>query len=140
MDIGNIFEVTVERRNLLIGVIWIFVFLILGFFIEMQVISTQETWKQGAYHGLFKAAYVFGITFGILNILYALIIRNYSLQGDKMIRVGSLLAFIAAFLLPVSLFLGAFERALMVGAPVGGIIMIIAYGVLALSFIKNSSK
>ncbi|MES0491577.1 MAG: hypothetical protein ABUK01_16395 [Leptospirales bacterium] len=129
-----------ERRNLLIGVIWVFIFLIMGFFMEMQMISGREVWKQNPHFGLLKAAHVYGTAFGILNIIYALIIRSYSLQSEKMVQVGSLLAFIAALIYPVLLFLGAFETSLMIGAPVGAVTMIISYGILAVSLVKNSSN
>jgi len=123
-----------ERKNIVAGVILIALFLMLGGYLESQL-GAGVLWKTSPRHGLWKMAHIHGIGFGMLNILYAYLIKNYC-NESMIINVGSYLAILGA-VLPVGLFLAGIEGGLKVILPVGGLSMISAWVFMAYSVVTK---
>ena len=122
-----------EKKNIVIGCVWIFLFLALGSFLEMKP-GVGEDWKESTMRHLWKTAHLHGGLFGILNLLYGLIISNRKLSG-KVIFAGSILAVIGAIIFPISLFLGGISLTLVKAAPLGGLSMIAAWAIMSYAVI-----
>lgn len=111
-----------EKKNILLGNLLLLLFMILGVYLEMKLGSGSE-WKESARKALWKTAHLHGALFGILNILYGLLIRNFKLFG-KIIWMGSIFAFLGGLLFPGALFLGGIYFKAIFIAPLGGLCMI----------------
>lgn len=121
-----------EKKNIFTGAILITLFLILGAYLESQL-GAGILWKTSPRHGFWKTAHIHGIGFGILNILYALMLKNYT-SGKGILQIGSYLAIIGSFL-PIGLFLAGIQEDLKFLAPVGGLGMVSAWVVLTYSLL-----
>jgi uncharacterized membrane protein YgdD (TMEM256/DUF423 family) len=126
-----------EKKNILTGSLLIAAFLLMGAYLETQLGSGLE-WKTSARHAFWKSAHVHGLGFGILNILYGFLLKNYCKQNN-VILAGSFLAILGA-LLPIALFLAGIQKDLKVIAPVGGISMVSAWFVMVYSIFVNMKK
>jgi uncharacterized membrane protein YgdD (TMEM256/DUF423 family) len=110
-------------------------FMILGAYLEIKLGAGDE-WKESMTRGMWKTAHLHGAIFGILNIVYGLLIRNLKLDG-KLIKTGSIFAVIAALLFPVGLFLGGINFKFVYIAPIGGLCMIIAWAIMFYKLLKE---
>jgi uncharacterized membrane protein YgdD (TMEM256/DUF423 family) len=124
-----------ERKNIITGVTLIALFLLMGAYLESQL-GAGLMWKTSPRHGFWKMAHIHGLGFGILNILYGLLLKNYG-DDKKLLNWGSYLAVAGAFM-PAGLFLAGIQTELKFLAPVGGISMVFAWLVLVWSvFMKK---
>lgn len=127
------------KKNLIIGGIWIVLFLALGGFLEMKLGTAGPEWFESSMRSFMKTAHLHGALFGILNILYALLIKNYRLSGT-FVSAGSWLAVVAAVIFPVALFAAGFNEALVKVAPLGGASMILAWVAMAVSLFSANAE
>ena len=124
------------KKNLIIGSLWIMIFMMLGAYLEMRLGTGGKEWQDSLTRGMWKTAHLHGAIFGILNILYGLLIKIFDFD-DKVINTGSILAVLGASLFPVSLFLGGISFKFVYAAPIGGLCMIIAWFLMSYKIIKN---
>jgi uncharacterized membrane protein YgdD (TMEM256/DUF423 family) len=124
-----------EKKNLVIGSLWIFLFTLLGFVLETKAMAGEE-WKQSTMRMLWKTAHFHGAIFGILNISYGLLISTLNLKG-RAISLGSFLAVLGALVFPMALFLGGINMKFAYAAPLGGIGMILAWGMMSYTIITK---
>ena len=127
------------KKNLVIGSIWIVLFLMLGGFLEVKLGTAGPEWFQSSMRSFMKTAHLHGAMFGVLNLLYALLIKNFKLEGG-LIAAGSWLAVIGALIFPVALFLAAFAEGVVKAAPLGGASMILAWLAMAYTMITTDSE
>jgi uncharacterized membrane protein YgdD (TMEM256/DUF423 family) len=123
-----------ERKNIIVGVVLVLLFLVLGAYLESQL-GAGILWKTSPRHGLWKMAHIHGIGFGILNILFGLLVKNYG-NGKNIANLGGYLA-IAGSLLPIGLFLAGIQSELKFLAPVGGFSMVLAWFVLTYTVVTK---
>jgi len=117
-----------EKKNIIAGSLLIAGFLFLGGYLQSQL-GAGELWKMSARHAFWKIAHVHGLGIGILNILYGLILKNYS-SNSKILNMGSILAALGT-LMPVALFLAGIQPEFKFLSPLGGFSMILAWITLA---------
>ena len=117
-----------ERKNIIVGVLLVAVFLILGAYLESQL-GAGVLWKTSSRHSFWKIAHIHGLGFGILNILYGLLLKNYGVKNN-VFNAGSYLAVLGLFM-PLGLFLAGIQSDLKMIVPVGGVSMIFAWLVFA---------
>lgn len=125
-----------EKKNLIIGSLWILLFMVLGAYLEMRLGTGGKEWQDSLTRGMWKTAHLHGAIFGILNILYGLLIKGLNFD-DKIINTGSIFAILSALLFPVSLFLGGINFKFAYIAPIGGLCMIIAWLIMSYKIIKK---
>jgi len=117
------------KKNFIIGALWLVIFLLLGFVLEVRLSSSDPAWLQSETRVLWRTAPVHGNLFGFLNILLALVVGHFGAR--RAFAVGSWLAFLAALVFPTALFLASFARPVAYFAPVGGWLMILAWAFVA---------
>ena len=125
-----------EKKNLIVGSLWVMIFMVLGAYLEMQLGTDGKEWQGSLARGMWKTAHLHGAIFGILNILYGLLIKSLNFE-DKIINTGSIFAILGALLFPVSLFLGGISFKFVYVAPIGGLCMIVAWLIMSYKIIKN---
>ncbi len=113
------------KKNLIIGALWVFLFTALGFILEMKL-RAGDVWLKSVTRELWRTAHLHGGTFGILNLVYGLILLKVS-GLPKIAAVGSWLAVLGALIFPTSLFLAGITMPAAYAAPVGGACMIAAW-------------
>ncbi|MFQ5905307.1 MAG: hypothetical protein ACE5JA_01920 [bacterium] len=126
------------RKNMVIGALWIFLFMILGSVLEFKL-GAGEEWLQSPMRQLWKTAHLHGAIFGILNIIYALLITRMKLNG-KTISAGSILALAGALVFPTSLFLAGIFYNFVYAAPFGGVSMILAWLLMSLALTGRKAQ
>ncbi len=87
---------------------------------------------------LWKTAHLHGAIFGVLNIVYGLLISKLGLKG-KLISIGSVLAVLGALIFPIALFLGGINLKFAYAAPLGGVSMIIAWAIISYTLVVQKS-
>ena len=112
-----------ERKNLIVGMACVIVFMCLGAFLEMNHLTK---WVGGMTRGMWSLAHAHGTLFGVLNIIIGLLIINLKLDGKAM-RIGSILAIVGVLVFPLGLFLDGINMKFEFIAPLGGLSMIAAW-------------
>ncbi|MDH4261472.1 MAG: hypothetical protein OEV78_00345 [Spirochaetia bacterium] len=120
-----------ERKNIIAGVLLVVVSLILGAYLESQL-GAGLLWKTSSQHNFWKIAHIHGLGFGMLNIFYGLLLKNYS-GNKKIFNAGSYFA-VLGIIMPAGLFLAGIQSDFKMIVPVGGISMIIAWLVFVWGF------
>ena len=123
-----------ERKNLLIGTLWIVLFLALGLFLQLKPAagkdwSSELDWLRSNVRLIWRSAHIHGIAFGALNILMGLMIKILELKGDRA-ALASLLALVGALLFPTATFFASFYRKIAGLTVIGAVSMIIAWAIL----------
>lgn len=121
-----------EKKNLIVGGLWLAIFMFLGFILEVKLAS-GEPWLSSETRVLWRTAHVHGNLFGILNLVLGLLVNR--LGARRAFAASCWFAFLAALLFPTSLFLGSFARPALYIAPVGGWLMILAWVLTAFGVI-----
>jgi len=125
-----------ERKNLILGSILISLFTLLGFYLETQLGAGAE-WQNSTRHHMWKTAHLHGNLFGVLNIIYGLLIFYLKKPADSFLKTGGLLAFTGGILFPFALFMGGVIPQLVYLAPIGGLCMIVSWFLLSFTLIRN---
>ena len=124
-----------ERKNIITGIAVLVFYLVLGAYLKTQLGSGEE-WIKSMQHGLWKAAHVHGAIFGILNILFGLLIATFSLQGN-LIKIAGILAVVGAIFMPFGLFLTGIAAVFQVMTPIGGFSMILAWILMGVEYVRR---
>ena len=129
-----------SKKNIMIGSIMIFLFIVLGAVLKSKGGAGTEEWKQSTMRHLWRVAHVHGGLFGMLSLLFGLVIYNLSLKG-KLLSLGSILSVIGAIVFPGSFFLAGFLGGkILFLSHLGGISMTIAWAILVYTIIINKKK
>ena len=123
-----------ERKNILTGILVLVFFLAMGAYLKTQIGSSEE-WMKSLQHGMWKAAHVHGTVFGMLNLLFGILMAVFSLK-DGIVKIGSILA-VVGVLMPFGLFLTGIAPAMKFLTPIGGFSMIIAWVLMGVSYFKR---
>lgn len=125
-----------EKKNVVVGAIVIFLFLLLGIVLQMKM-HAGEQWKQSMMHHLWKTAHLHGLGFGILNVLYGLVVGRFQLKG-KATTTGGVLAIIGGIIFPIGLFLGGIMPAFLKLLSIGAFSMLLAWAIITFVLIKKN--
>ena len=129
-----------SKKNIVAGSVLIFLFLVLGAVLKSKGAAGGEEWKQSTIRHLWRVAHVHGGLFGVLSLLFGLVIDNLKLKG-MILSVGSTLVVIGAIIFPGSFFLAGFlGKKILFLSHLGGMCMIIAWVILAYAIIINKEK
>ena len=122
---------------MIVGALWIFLFMVLGSILELRL-GAGEEWLQSSMRQFWKTAHLHGGIFGMLNILYALVIRRMKLSG-KTIAAGSILAIVGTVIFPIGLFFAGIMYNFVYVVPLGGLCMILAWLLMFLTITTSKT-
>ncbi len=124
------------KKNLIIGSLWIMLFMLLGGFLETKLADAE--WKKTMAHHLLVSAHIHGGMFGVLNVLYGILIGKLRLSGTG-IAAGSWLSIAGALIFPIFMMGTLVLDPLKFAIPLGGLSMILAWAIMFYSVLKAES-
>lgn len=136
----------IGTRNGKFGWLWLGLFVILGFVIEIVLVTNKKYAANysglegtiGYTRELLRTAHAHGNLLSVLNIIYGLFIDKTTL-ADGLKNTGSWLAIAGAVIMPLSLIaLGFGISAVGPLSSLGGLAIIIAVWILAIGYLRVS--